>query len=77
MIKNIPIHQEFADELYNAAVATRKQRNRDRLKEMKKFSFLMDRDRYIKWEKYKLACLERGDEITFQGVVTSFLDNLT
>jgi hypothetical protein len=77
MIENLPVHQEFADELYKAAVNTRKQRNMDRLKEMKKFSFLMNRERYIKWERYKLKCLERGDEITFQGIVTAFLDNLT
>ena len=68
--------QDFSDELYRAALDTRKQRNKKRLKEAKKFSFLMNKDRYIKWERYKLKCLERGDEVNFQGVVTMFLDNL-
>lgn len=76
MINKMQISPEFSDELYKAAVNVRKQRNKDRRSATKKFSYLMDMDRYIKWERYKLQCLERGEEITFQGVVTSFVDNL-
>lgn len=75
-MRAIDIQPDFSDELYKAALNTRKQRNIKRLKEAKKFSFLMNKDRYIKWERYKLKCLERGDEVSFQGVVTMFIDNL-